>query len=131
VAGVVCRGASSRSDCGLRAWQAEPLRAAGAIADPAPGRSWRASRVRVTGRHRGKHALKFLSSLVFTHIPGNRLMHYDPNTGVCTEFRTGTNSTNGLMYTLSDNIRALTDGTVEHLENHDVTRPWWGLILLS
>ena len=82
-------------------------------------------------RHRGKHALKFLSSLVFTHIPGNRLMHYDPNTGVCTEFRTGTNSTNGLMYTLSDNIRALTDGTVEHLENHDVTRPWWGLILLS
>ena len=26
VAGVVCRGASSRSDCGLRSWQAEPRR---------------------------------------------------------------------------------------------------------
>ena len=37
-------------------------------------------------------------TLLFTHIPGNRIMRYDPHTGTCTEFRTGTHSTNGLMF---------------------------------
>ncbi len=37
-------------------------------------------------------------ALLFTHIPGNRIMRYDPHTGACTEFRTGTRSTNGLMF---------------------------------
>ena len=39
---------------------------AGAVADPAPGRSWHVSRLQVTGRHRGKHA-KFLSTLWGLH----------------------------------------------------------------
>ena len=37
-------------------------------------------------------------ALLFTHIPNNRIMRYDPTTGACTEFRTGTNATNGLMF---------------------------------
>lgn len=37
-------------------------------------------------------------AVLFTHIPGNRIMRYDPTTGACTEFRTGTNATNGLMF---------------------------------
>src|SRR5262245_4894389 len=37
-------------------------------------------------------------ALLFTHIPGNRIMRYEPHTGACTEFRTGTHSTNGLMF---------------------------------
>jgi gluconolactonase len=37
-------------------------------------------------------------ALLFTHIPANRIMRYDPTTGACTEFRTGTNATNGLMF---------------------------------
>ena len=57
--GLGCRGASSRSDCGRCAWQEGPRRADGAVADSAPGRSWCAAHVRVTGRHRGKHVLKF------------------------------------------------------------------------
>jgi gluconolactonase len=34
--------------------------------------------------------------LLFTHIPGNRIMRFDPRTGACTEFRNGTHLTNGL-----------------------------------
>src|SRR5918995_1773860 len=37
-------------------------------------------------------------ALLFTHIPNNRIMRYDPTTGACAEFRTGTNATNGLMF---------------------------------
>ena len=37
-------------------------------------------------------------ALLFTHIPGSRIMRYDPHTGACTEFRTGTHGTNGLMF---------------------------------
>ena len=37
-------------------------------------------------------------ALLFTHIPGNRIMRYDPRTGECREFRTGTHATNGLMF---------------------------------
>src|SRR5262245_64206130 len=37
-------------------------------------------------------------ALLFTHIPGSRIMRYDPATGACTEFRTGTHGTNGLMF---------------------------------
>ena len=37
-------------------------------------------------------------TLLFTHIPGSRIMRYDPHTGACTEFRTGTHGTNGLMF---------------------------------
>jgi gluconolactonase len=37
-------------------------------------------------------------ALLFTHIPGNRILRYDPHTGTCTEVRTGTQATNGLMF---------------------------------
>ncbi len=37
-------------------------------------------------------------ALLFTHISGNRIMRYDPETGSCTEFRTNTYATNGLMF---------------------------------
>jgi len=34
--------------------------------------------------------------LLFTDIPNSRIMRYDPGTGSCDEFRTGTNRANGL-----------------------------------
>ncbi len=37
-------------------------------------------------------------ALLFTHIPHSRIMRYDPRTGDTTEFRTGTNRTNGLIF---------------------------------
>ena len=37
-------------------------------------------------------------TLLFTHIPESRIMRYDPRTGVCTEYRVGTNRTNGLAF---------------------------------
>src|SRR5947208_10383738 len=37
-------------------------------------------------------------ALLFTHIPGNRIMRFDPRSNTCTEFRTGTHLTNGLMF---------------------------------
>ena len=37
-------------------------------------------------------------ALLFTHIPENRIMRYDPQTGACTEYRTETNHTNGLVF---------------------------------
>ena len=35
-------------------------------------------------------------AILFTDMPGDRAMRYDPKTGVCDEWRTGTNSANGL-----------------------------------
>ena len=37
-------------------------------------------------------------ALLFTHIIENRIMRYDPQTGACTEHRTGTHRTNGLAF---------------------------------
>ena len=37
-------------------------------------------------------------TLLFTHIIENRIMRYDPQTGACTEHRTGTHRTNGLAF---------------------------------
>ena len=37
-------------------------------------------------------------ALLFTHIPQSRIMRYDPQTGVCTEYRMGTHGTNGLAF---------------------------------
>ena len=54
------------------------------VVDPATGRSWRVSRLRVTGRHRGKHALKFLSTSTVRALgpqPGLSLC-YPPVCGV-------------------------------------------------
>jgi gluconolactonase len=37
-------------------------------------------------------------ALLFTHIPGSRIMRYDPRSGDVSEFRSGTHNTNGLMF---------------------------------
>ena len=37
-------------------------------------------------------------ALIFTHIPHNRIMRYDPRTGDTTEYRAGTARTNGLAF---------------------------------
>ena len=37
------------------------------------------------------------AGLLFTDIPTSRIMRYEPATGACTVFRTGTNQANGLM----------------------------------
>ena len=37
-------------------------------------------------------------SLLFTDIPNSRIMRYNPDTGECSEFRTGTQGTNGLNF---------------------------------
>lgn len=37
-------------------------------------------------------------ALLFTDIPNSRIMRYNPNSGDCTVFRTGTNGANGLMF---------------------------------
>ena len=39
-------------------------------------------------------------ALLFTNIPNSRIMRYDPNTGECPEYFTGTNGTNGLNFDL-------------------------------
>ena len=62
-------------------------------------------------------------ALLFTHIPGNRILRYDPQTGACTEYRTETNATNGLMFDAGGHLygcqsgdhriaRFETDGTI-------------------
>jgi gluconolactonase len=37
-------------------------------------------------------------ALLFTNIPNSRILRYSPVTGQCTEFRTGTNGANGLIF---------------------------------
>jgi gluconolactonase len=38
------------------------------------------------------------SELLFTHIPSSRILRYDPENGLITEWRTATNRTNGLCF---------------------------------
>ena len=37
-------------------------------------------------------------AMLFTDIPNSRIMRFDPESGECSEYRTGTNETNGLMF---------------------------------
>ncbi|MCZ6633368.1 MAG: SMP-30/gluconolactonase/LRE family protein [bacterium] len=43
-------------------------------------------------------------AVLFTDIPNNRIMRYDPQTHTCTEYRTGTNGANGLALDGEGNI---------------------------
>ena len=43
-------------------------------------------------------------ALLFTHIPGSRIMRFDPEIGECTEYRVGTNRTNGLSFDAHGNL---------------------------
>ncbi len=49
-------------------------------------------------------------ALLFTHIPGSRIMRYDPVTGECAEFRTGTQETNGLNFDALGNLYGCSGG---------------------
>ena len=43
-------------------------------------------------------------ALLFSHIPANRILRYDPKTGDITEFFTGTQRTNGLCFDSQGNL---------------------------
>jgi gluconolactonase len=49
-------------------------------------------------------------ALLFTDIPTSRIMRYDPQSGQTTEFRTGTNQANGLMFDKAGNLYACEGG---------------------
>ncbi len=49
--------------------------------------------------------------VLFTDIPNNRIMRYDPSSGECTEFRTGTNEANGLMFDKAGYLYACEGGS--------------------
>ena len=43
-------------------------------------------------------------ALLFSHIPANRILRYDPKTGDITEYFTGTQRTNGLCFDSQGNL---------------------------
>ena len=49
-------------------------------------------------------------ALLYTHIPGSRIMRYDPRTGDNTEFFTGTSNTNGLCFDAQGNLYGCQSG---------------------
>ncbi|MBM3943776.1 MAG: SMP-30/gluconolactonase/LRE family protein [SAR202 cluster bacterium] len=49
-------------------------------------------------------------SVLFTHIPGNRIMRYTPSTGETSEYFTGTNHTNGLCFDSKGNLYGCQSG---------------------
>jgi gluconolactonase len=49
-------------------------------------------------------------AVLFTDIYNNRIMRYDPNSGNCTVFRTGTNEANGLMFDKNGQLYACEGG---------------------
>ena len=48
--------------------------------------------------------------VLFTDIPNSRIMRYNPGDGQCTEFRTGTNEANGLMFDKNGQLYACEGG---------------------
>ena len=44
------------------------------------------------------------TGLLFTHIPGSRIMRYDPEAGASTVFRSNTHWANGLMFSLRHDV---------------------------
>ena len=48
--------------------------------------------------------------VLFTDIPNSHIMRYDPGSGECTEFRTGTNEANGLMFDKEGQLYACEGG---------------------
>ncbi len=57
-------------------------------------------------------------ALLFTDIPNNRIMRYDHATGETTEYRTGTNGTNGLNFDLQGRLFGCSGGGRCILEFH-------------
>jgi gluconolactonase len=49
-------------------------------------------------------------AVLFSDIPNNRIMRYQPDTGECTVFRTGTNGANGLMFDQDGGLYACEGG---------------------
>ena len=67
--------------------------------------------------------------MLFTDIPNSRIMRYDPESGECSEYRTGTRGTNGLMFDAEGSLygcsgegrcilRFYPDGTSAALPHH-------------
>jgi gluconolactonase len=48
--------------------------------------------------------------LLFTDIPNNRIMRYDPRSSQCTQYRTNTNEANGLMFDREGRLYACEGG---------------------
>ena len=61
-------------------------------------------------------------ALLFTHIIESRIMRYDPQTGSCTEHRTGTHRTNGLAFDSSGNLYGCCSG---RRSNYSIRRQWY------
>jgi len=49
-------------------------------------------------------------AMLFTDIPNSRIMRYDPESGQCSEYRTGTNGTNGLMFDAEGSLYGCSGG---------------------
>ena len=49
-------------------------------------------------------------ALLFTDIPSSRIMRYDPDSGECTEWATGTENTNGLNFDSQGNLYGCSGG---------------------
>lgn len=49
-------------------------------------------------------------AVLFTDIPNNRIMCYDPGSGKCDEYRTDTNEGNGLMFDREGKLYACEGG---------------------
>ena len=49
-------------------------------------------------------------ALLFTNIPANRILRYDPKTGETSEYFTGTNRTNGLCFDAQGNLYGCQSG---------------------
>lgn len=60
--------------------------------------------------------------LLFTNIPKSRILRYHPNTGECTEFRTGTNGANGLTFDSAGRLYAC-EGDGRRIVRYDSGRP--------
>jgi gluconolactonase len=50
------------------------------------------------------------TGVLFTDIPNNRIMRYDPTSGACTEFRTDTEAANGLTFDRQGRLYACLGG---------------------
>ncbi|NJN83052.1 MAG: SMP-30/gluconolactonase/LRE family protein [Caldilineaceae bacterium] len=51
------------------------------------------------------------SGLIYTNIPNSRILRYDPASGAISEFRTGTNNANGLMFDQAGQLYACESGS--------------------
>ncbi|NKB69871.1 MAG: SMP-30/gluconolactonase/LRE family protein [Candidatus Latescibacteria bacterium] len=61
-------------------------------------------------------------AVLFTDMPGDRIMRYDPETGACDVWRTGTNMANGLTLDAEGRLYGA-EGTFDPLKSHFIDGP--------